>query len=55
MTLHDHIHELRAELKSCAMTRRERARVEAELAAAIAEQAEIDRAFDSALEALGSH
>jgi hypothetical protein len=55
MTLHDHIHELRAELRSCAMTRPERARVEAELAAAIVEQAEIERAFDSALEALGGN
>jgi hypothetical protein len=37
------------------MTRRERARVEAELAAAIVERAEIERAFDSAVEALGSN
>lgn len=52
ITLYDHIQELRAELRSCYMTRRERAAVQAELATAIAEQAELDRAFDSALEAL---
>lgn len=52
MTLYDHIQELRAELRGCRMTRRERASVEAELAKAIAEQAELDRAFDSALDAL---
>jgi hypothetical protein len=34
------------------MTRRERATVQAELARAIAEQAALDRAFDSALDAL---
>ena len=54
MTLYDHIQELRAELRGCAMTRRERARVTAELAAAIAKQVELDRACDSALDALGS-
>ena len=54
ITLYDHIHELRAELRGCVFTRRERAAVEAELARAIAEQAELDRAFDLALEALQS-
>jgi hypothetical protein len=34
------------------MTRRERAAVQAELAKAVADQAELDRAFDRALEAL---
>ena len=53
MTLYDHIQELRAELRGCSMTRRERACVEAELATAIAEQTELERGFDSALDALG--
>jgi len=52
ITLYDHIQELRAELRGCGFTRRERAAVQAELARAIAEQAELDRAFDRALEAL---
>ena len=52
ITLYDHIHELRAELRGCVFTRRERAAVQAELARAIAEQAERDRAFDLALETL---
>ncbi len=52
ITLYDHIQELRAELRGCYFTRRERAAVQAELAKAIAEQAELDRAFDAALEAL---
>jgi hypothetical protein len=39
---------LRAELRGCYFTRRERAAVQAEFAKAIAEQAELDRAFDSA-------
>jgi hypothetical protein len=47
MTLEQHIHELRSELRSCAMTRSERARVNAELARAIAEQREADQAFDA--------
>ncbi len=51
IALYDHIQELRAELRGCAMTRRERTSVQAELAKAIAEQAELDRAFDCALEA----
>ena len=52
ITLYDHIQQLRAELWGCGFTRRERAAVQAELACAIAEQAELDRAFDLALEAL---
>jgi hypothetical protein len=52
ITLYDHIQELRAELQGCGFTRRERAAVQAELARAIAEQAERDRGFDLALEAL---
>jgi len=52
IALYDHIQELRAELRGCHMTRRERGTVQEELARAIAEQAELDRAFDTALEAL---
>jgi len=52
IALYDHIQELRAELRGCVMTRRERAQVQAELAKAIAEQAERERALDRALEAL---
>jgi hypothetical protein len=51
ITLYDHIQELRAELRSCYFTPRERAAVQAELAKAVAEQAQLDRAFDRALEA----
>jgi hypothetical protein len=51
ITLYDHIQELRAELRGCYFTRCERAAVQAELAKAIAEQAELDHAFDAALEA----
>ena len=51
IALYDHIRELRAELRGCILTRRERAAIEAELAKAIAEQAEIDCAFDRALAA----
>ena len=53
IALYDHIQELRAELRGCVMTRRERAHVQAELTKAIAEQAELDRAFDRVLEADG--
>ena len=52
IALYDHIQELRAELRGCRFTRRERAAVQAELARAMAEQAELDRAFDAALNAL---
>jgi hypothetical protein len=51
IALYDHIQELRAELQGCPLTRRERAQAQAELAKAIEEQAELDRAFDRALEA----
>jgi hypothetical protein len=54
ITLYDHIQELRAELRGCYFTPRERASVQAEIAKAVAEQAELDRAFDSALEAFQS-
>jgi hypothetical protein len=42
IALDDHIQELRAELRGCIMTRRERAAIEAELAAAVAAQKEHD-------------
>jgi hypothetical protein len=51
IALYDHIQELRAELRGCTMTRHEHAQLQAELAKAIAEQAELDHAFDAALEA----
>ena len=51
ITLYDHIQELRAELRGCRFTRA-RAAVEAELAKAVADQAEVERAFDQALAAL---
>jgi len=52
ITLYDHIQELRAELRGCYFTPRERATVQSELTKALAEQPELDRAFDTALEAL---
>jgi hypothetical protein len=50
IALYDHIHELRAELRGCALTRRERVQAQSELVKAIEEQAELDRAFDRSLE-----
>jgi hypothetical protein len=47
IALCDHIQELRAELRGCCMTRRERTSVQAELARAIAAQTEIDRAAEA--------
>ena len=52
ITLDQHIEELRCELRGCYFTRSERAAVQAELTQALARQAELDRAFDHALEAL---
>nr|WP_278116331.1 hypothetical protein [Mesorhizobium sp. WSM4875]WIE94748.1 hypothetical protein P9270_029905 [Mesorhizobium sp. WSM4875] len=44
MTTIDHINELRAELRSCSFTRKERIAAEAELAALVAqEQAEAEQ------------
>ncbi len=51
ITLYDHIQELRAELRGCHFSKRERAAVAAELAKVLAEQAEIERNFDRAMEA----
>lgn len=42
LTLYDHIQELRAELRGCVMTHKERARAEVELAHALVQQAELD-------------
>jgi hypothetical protein len=52
LTINDQIWQLRAELKNCGFTRCERKQAEAELKRLMAEQAELDRAFDQALEAL---
>ena len=46
ITLHDHIEELRAELRGC-LSRRERAAIEAELTAAIAALKDQDRAAEA--------
>jgi hypothetical protein len=51
IALYDHIQELRAELKTCHLTRHERTQTEAELAKAIADQAELDRVFDDDFDA----
>lgn len=52
LTIYDTIQELRAELAGCLLTRRERAGAQAELETALDEQAQLDRAFDKANEAL---
>ena len=52
IALYDHIQQLRAELRGCYFTRSERVAVQTELAKALAEQAELDRAFYNAIEAL---
>ena len=51
ITLYDRIQELRAELGGYHFSKRERAAVEAELAKALAEQAEIERNFDRDMQA----
>ena len=51
ITLYDHIQELRAELRGCHFSKRERAAVEAELAKVLAEQGEIERNFDRDMQA----
>ena len=50
IAIYDHIQELRAELRGCVMTRRERAMIEAELARAIAEHAELNAARSPVIE-----
>jgi hypothetical protein len=52
IALYDHIQELRAELRGCRFTRRERVAVQVELARAVREQAQLDRDFEVALTAL---
>jgi hypothetical protein len=54
IALYDHIQQLWAELRGCYFTPRERVALQAEIANAIAKQAELDRAFDAALEALSN-
>jgi len=52
LTIDDQIWQLRVELNNCGFSRRERGQAEAELKRLMAEQAELDRVFDQALEAL---
>ncbi len=52
LTIDDQIYELRRELNCCGLTRRERTQAKAELKTLLATQAEHERAFDAALEAL---
>jgi hypothetical protein len=52
LSTYDQIQQLRVELANCGFTHRERRQAEAELKRLMAEQAELDRAFDQALEAL---
>ena len=54
LTIYDQIQQLRAEMNGCLLTRRERAQAKAELKRLLAVQAEHERAFDAALEALHS-
>ena len=54
LTIPDQICELRREMNGCLLTRRERAEAQAELKRLLAAQAEHERAFDAALEALHS-
>ena len=48
ITLEQQFRELRAELRGCRMTRRERIEIETELAEAIAQWAEFDRQWGDA-------
>ena len=50
IALHDHIHELRAELAGCVMSRSERASVQAELAEALVRHAALERLLDDLIE-----
>jgi hypothetical protein len=54
LTIEDQIQQLRREMNDCLLTRRERAQAKAELKRLLAAQAEHERAFDAALEALHS-
>lgn len=53
MTNLDHIMELRAELASCILTRRERAQIERELKAVMAAQAEFGLPQTASVEKVG--
>lgn len=46
LALYDHIQELRAELRGCIMSRRERAKIIAELEWAVAEHEALERGCD---------
>lgn len=50
IALYDHIQELRAELRQCILTQRERADAEKELARALAEQSTLERDLIGAFE-----
>lgn len=50
IALYDHIQELRAELRQCILTRRERADAEKKLARALAEQSTLERDLNGAFE-----
>ena len=50
ITLYDHIQELRSELRSAHLSRRERTAITTELAQCQARQVKQDSAFDAALE-----
>jgi hypothetical protein len=54
IALYDHIQELKAELRHCRMTHRERADAENELAQVIAEHNALESEFDGAFEMLQS-
>lgn len=47
LTIYDEIQQLRAELSTCIFTRTARAAAQAHLEKLLAEQAEIDRKFDT--------
>jgi len=49
LNIYDQIQELRTELAACILTRRERARAQAELKRLVAEQARLDRAYEAAI------
>lgn len=49
LTIDRQIHELRVEMASCALTRRERTQARAELDRLLALQARMDRAADAAV------
>lgn len=50
ITLYDHVQALRAELRSCHLSHRERGEAKSELARAVVQQADRDRVFDAVFE-----